>query len=348
LVLPPWPFLALAGILAVGGLGWRHLALGGLGGYRTPDWASARANLWRGFWRTIALQPVDRPGKGLATAFVIATSLLGGVAAWCDRRSSRPLFVTLLGFAMVAVCNLPYALVTKREQWHLLSLGGAVLLTGATWALWRALRLTVLRVAFSVLTIAAIVAMAWVSRQMAADFAPYSQYVLDTDRIVTEWAIVAPEIRAYLVQKGTRWKERGEQVPFLKTLQTVWYGVYGWEPPGESSQFRWCGPHVTAFVHPRARTLRLPIGVVSLPGLPPGPSTVTIAVDGRSQGTRTLELGAWTILDLPLPRLPRWYGRQLHRVDLRFDRTVVPARVDPSSSDTRELAVRAGQFTLGW
>ncbi len=346
--LPPWPFLALAAILLVGGLGWRHLALGGLGGYRTPDWASARANLWRGFWRTLALQPVDRPGKGLATAFVIVTSLLGGLAAACDRRSLRPLFLILLGFEMVAVCNLPYALVTKREQWYLLSLGGAVLLTGATWAMWRALRLTALRAAFSVLIVVVIIMMAWVSRQMAGDFAPYSGYVLDTDRMVAEWGFVSPEIREYLVEKGARWQARREQMPFPQALQMIWCGVYGWESSVQSSQFRWGGRRVTGFVDRKARTISMPVGVASLPGLPPGPSTVTVTVDGRFRGTRALEPERWTTLDLPLPQLAGWFGRRFHRIDLQFDRAVVPARVDPSSSDRRELAVRAGPVTLGW
>jgi hypothetical protein len=346
--LPPWRFLALAATLAAGGLAWRHLALGGLGGYRTPDLASARANLWRGFWRTLALQPVDRPGKGLATAFVIVTSLLGSLAAACDRRSSRPLFLILLGFGMVAVCNLPYALVTKREQWYLLSLGGAVLLTGATWAVWRALRLAVLRASYSVLIVAVVIAMAWVSRQMAGDFAPYSGYVLDTDRAVADWGMVSPEIREYLVEKGARWKARREQMPFPKALRMIWCGVYGWESPVESSRSRWGGRRVTGFLDRGARTMSMPICVVPLPGFPPGPSTVAVTVDGRFQGTRALEPGRWTTLDLALPQLAGWSGRRFHRIDLEFSRAVVPARVDPSSSDRRELAVRAGQVTLGW
>jgi hypothetical protein len=342
--LPPWPYLIFAVLLGVGVIRWRQVALAGIGGYASPDWERARFNYWRGYSRTLAMLPVDRPWKWVAALFVVSTSVAGTVAAL--RARGRPLFVIAFGWLVVTLCNVPYMFVTKREQWHLLSLGGAILLTGATWAVWRALHARALRAAFAVYTAAAIIAMGSVARQMSADFAPYSPYVLETDRIVTEWAIVAPEIRTFLLEKRAAWDAKRQARRLPQALRTVSYGIHGGDAELRESGWRWTSAHVTLFVNPHARTIRIPLGAVALPSMAGGPERVSIAVNRRAWRDVALPVGEWTPLDVPLPSATS--ERRLHRIDLWFARAVVPARVDPGSQDTRELAARVGEIAIVW
>jgi hypothetical protein len=335
---PPGSFVMTILVATIAVVLWRSAALGGIGGYATPTLATAWQNLWTGFYRAVALQPIDRPGKAIATWLFVAASVLGGLAA-ASNRDRRPLFLMLLGFSIVVWCDLPFALVTKREQWHLLSLGSSMQASGGLWALWSSTRHRLVRGAVIVAAAVAVVAMAWVSRQMASDFAPYSAITLSTDRIVLGWANVSPEVRTFLERKADLWAHGRRTIAFPGALPLITSGLHGEETGPDGRPFRWTRAHAILFLRPGASRVTLPLA----PGLPP--QTLSIDVAGGPSRHVVLDESPTPPVVIDLPRSSAG-SRRFVRVDLRFDRSFVPSDITPGVADHRQLAARLGPPTV--
>jgi hypothetical protein len=337
--LPPSPFLVGSCALLLGLLGVRHLALGSIGGYGTHGSEAMWANWTKGLIRTAFYIPLDRPGKWLA-AFIIPSLTLAGIAVGCWRRVGRPAFLSVAGLILMLAFDVPFAFATKREQWYLLSIGGAIAFTGSVTVLWQTLSSAALRAALGAVVMTALVSSGWVARQMSADFDQFHPVTLQTDQIVVGWHMVAPEIRDYLRQKADLMQANRKRLHFEDVIRSVTYGVGDWESEPSGRRFRWTSDEVIFY----CRGLPNAGGQLPVRALPraPGVEKVRVTVAGRRHRTFVLDGPAWT--EVPLGRLRKWLPWQMGRVDLLVDPAWVPATVIPGSSDQRRLGVKIGEF----
>lgn len=350
--LPPIGFLIGSLLLTIGLLALRSWALEGLGGYRAVDLQQATANLARGLYRTLCYQPFDRPGKTVAGTLVVLLTFAGatGMVRTLSRRpdlgggtpspgslTSRCLFLLLAGLVVAFSFNLPFAFVTKREQWYLLAIGGAVAFTGGAAWLLLALRTRVTRALVLALIGTALISSAWVARQMADDFSPAHPNTLHTDGIVVEWPRIAPEVRDFLARKQRAIGE-GTNTPRLSDLPLLAYGVHAWEPEPGGRMFRWTTSRVDLYVHHHMARLDLPIRA-----FPRGSDSVSLLIRGgrRDLGPFGIDHASWISVPIEL-RPSRWPWRR-SVVELSVDPTWKPADLYPGSNDPRVLGMKLGE-----
>jgi hypothetical protein len=334
----PWPPLGvlIATPLLLAGLVWlRQEALGGLGGYSRPSWAQIRANLSAGPYRTLLQQPAERPWQPFVAWTSAGLMAAGLVAALVrPRAAAGGLFLMTVGILAVAAFNIPFAFVTKAEQWHLLTLGAVLVLTGAWFALWQSAPAP-LRVGLLVVTAGLAVAMAAVGRDIARDFAPYSPATLAYDRDVTGWAMVSEDVRRFLDEKRAAWDARRETLTLQGALPLVSEGLHALEEH-RGERFRWTGGEVRLYVQP-GRRVAVRLRTIPVPNLER--QSVAVLIDGREVDRLTLEPGPWRQLELPLPRRTwRPGGRIL--VELRVEHPWRPSERFPGSRDPRVLGVQ--------
>lgn len=231
----------------------------------------------------------------------------------------------------------PFAFVTKREQWYLLAIGGAVAFTGGAAWLLLALRTRVTRALVLALIGTALISSAWVARQMADDFSPAHPNTLHTDGIVVEWPRIAPEIRDFLARKQRAIGE-GTNTPRLSDLPLLAYGVHAWEPEPGGRMFRWTTSRVDLYVHHHMARLDLPIRA-----FPRGSDSVSLLIRGgrRDLGPFGIDHASWISVPIEL-RPSRWPWRR-SVVELSVDPTWKPADLYPGSNDPRVLGVKLGE-----
>lgn len=339
---PVWVLVATVTVLGAL-LGLRWLALGKLGGYGVPSHDAAIANFWRGPRAVLAfsrIPPPWRPALKYATFSLLASA--AAAALFTFRRARGEAFTVLAGLVILFGFNLPFALVSKPEQYHLIGLGGALIVSGCLSLLWQGWSNRFARGFVATFGVVMVAAMAWNSRTMASPWAPLSPSTLEQDQIVLGWAAVPEDLRDALDRKL---KDRDEGPTRLgDRLPVVGYGLGGWETNPYGWRYRWTGPRVTMLVRPGAREMVLQ---VSASVMPHGqPVRIGLSVNGHPVPPVVLTSPAATTIPVSLRHPGPWWRPETTWVEMEVSPTWRPKSLDPSSSDERELGVMLGPVVV--
>lgn len=328
-----WPpaGIVIASVLLLAALLFaRHQALGGLGGYTAPPTRAAMwANVTKGLARAVFLRPARLPMLQWQAWFVALALPLGAVAAaWRARRDPRGgpapalLFLMACGLLIAVAFNLPFALVSKAEQYYLVATGAIIALAAAVEALTRMARPS-LRPAVILAAIVTLVTMQETSRGLAAGYAPGSDETRRTDLIVSEWAAVPQEVRDWLPVKLIA-PNTGD---LARDLPCVTYGLYGPEKDFYHRVYRWTTGHVRLFVYAPASFVSFSLQPLLIER-PRRPFTVRVSAEGVLVAEQTLTTEATAGFSIPLPRV-RPGSARMRQVDLDIDHTWTPGPADP-------------------
>lgn len=164
---------------------WRAAWLPSQFGYGVPDAWSMVANLSRA-WRYALVW--DTGSAPLSTVLTLAKSAIaiGAVALVVRRRREPAARVALTGVVLIAVMNLPLALVSSENRWHVVGLGAVLIASAVLSTVRRRLRWALLAI-----TVALFAASSW---ERIAAFAPCSAESLEHAR----WAMTLPELPVQL------------------------------------------------------------------------------------------------------------------------------------------------------
>ena len=269
--------------------------------------------------------------QALASGSIIAMLVIGGgVATW--RSDTRALVIMGIGLAVVIGFNLPFVLVSKREQYHLLAAGAVILCTGAVDAVMTSSR----KRAWFALTLCVLISLplVFLARQQARAFLPCGDLVLEGDHALAGWWPVPPEITTWAESKA-RECQAGGPLTRLGDLPMISWNTY--EPhEDEKGTYRWTSDHGVLMVNRSAALMTLALRrpdaardrAVRVEIAGDFPSTVVV-----------LDSADWTFATVRFRRSPLAWLRDGHRVDLITDRWYVPAAADPRASDLRRFGV---------
>jgi len=322
----PIAFALPAAVMLVALFLLRREMLGGLGGYGsavTRD--TILTNVIKGPAQTLFLQPVGSVGTMIQAWGMTLALIAGTVFAW--RRSDgdsgrRHLFVICVGVLVVGLFDLPFALVTKREQYYALTLGAVLAFGACSDAITLALRPRLRAVAVVLLAII----MAAMSQRAAAArdlYAPFSESTLTTDRLVQGWAPVPFEIRQWLIRKITT----GQVTSLSHDLSYVVFGASDVEHDPRGQLFRWTGSHVRIYENANVRYVTFLLRAAGTER-PPRPFVVEISHRHRTISSLRLEPGQQQEVNVTVQRggiLPR----TMPYIDIDVDHTWTPGPHDP-------------------
>ncbi len=324
--------LAIPAILIVS----RRLLLGEIGGYGLPSATGAWDLYVRGLRSVLRILPSSRPWQDAAGACATAALVLLPLAAMAWRRTARGVYVGTSGLVLTLGFNLPFTLVSKVEQYHLLALGGVILIAGVADALWAALASrwgkTLLVGAFGF----TLVSFGGLARHIAGDFEPCHPIMLDTDQLAKGWWLVPDEIEDFIDRKADDCRA-GRPPGRLTDLPRITWGVYDVETDADAGvTFRWTTGQVTWLLGATTREVRV---TLRDPRAHPGAPQHVAIVSGGVRREVVLTSGEWQDLSVPVQDRLAWL-RGMARADLTVRRTFVPRDVDPASSDARRLGVQ--------
>jgi Dolichyl-phosphate-mannose-protein mannosyltransferase len=314
---PPIEVVLAAIVLLVFLPYWRYVSLGRhLGGYGFPGPDQGWANYARGL--DVFLQ---RPSKRAWQSFAGWYSLLvvaGGAAVAAVRRDGTGLYLIGCGALIAVVFDLPFYLVAKAEQYHLLGLGVVIAIAGGADAFHRAIDNRAGRAVLGFVALAPACAFLPITRNIAQDFAPCSANTLYTDSL-SDWAAVPAEVRRWLAAKPQACKEHLTPLPDALSI-AVW--AKGREIDETGVPAEWTSEHAVILVHERAErtnlTFRSPIASRDTPvtvQLTGAGAVYRIVLTDSSWHTQTVRFRStlWTRL------------RRMHRLDVDVNPTFVPA-----------------------
>jgi len=328
----PWQGVASAIAMAALTVG---VVIGGAGRRRWALTAAAAAiGAWLIWNTTSLLADASYPKltwQGGAAGVTLGMLLVGGaIALWRDDRAS--LYLLGAGITIVLCFNLPFVLVSKREQYHLLALGGVVVFAGAAQALVTAIRpgarhpLAVFVLAMLPLPILA--------RAQAADFAPCASGVLEADAGTAGWWVTPLELKRWLQEKAERCAAGVALEPLADVPLVIWGAYDVADPSGERS--RWTSDHAVLFARQQAQVLTL--AVRRTDATQAAPVHVNLA-GGITPTAVTLDSSDWKYATIRLSPSLLARLRAGHRIDVRIAPWFVPAASDPRSTDLRRLGV---------
>lgn len=270
--------------------------------------------------------------QGVAAGIVIGATLAGvGLAA--ARQYRRPAAIMMTGLVITLGFNVPFALVSKREQYHLLALGAVVLLAGVVDALQMSAGKRSRHVLFA--AVVASLPLALLSRTQAAAFRPCAAPVLNVDAEASGWWVLPREIRAWLTQKKERC-DAGLAPPAIATLPVISWGLLDEERGTDGQAYRWTSDQAVLLVRRDvpsvAFAFRSPDASVAAP--------VRVTVEGGTRPTEVLlDSSEWKYVTLRLSGGVLSLLRSAHRVDVRVAPWFVPAARDPNQTDLRRFGV---------
>jgi hypothetical protein len=345
----PWPrrsWLAGASVLIAALLIGRWMALGGLGGYAPPPtlagmWANYERGAWLGFlaWRSDTWVPWRY------VQWFVVLVFAGALLPMALGRSARtpPLRVGLLGGVLgAALFNLPFVLVTKPEQYHLVASCSALALTSGVLMLFHVWRSTAWRAAVGAATAAGLVALTAGSWHRSDLFRPDSAFVRGHDQIVLEWAAVPPEIKTFLRAKLAA--PEGSGPPPALAPDVVIYGAYDVERHPDGRPFRWLASQAALMLGPQVESVTLSLE----PEFPKPEWThrVDVHTSGAAPMSTALDEPGTYRLTLPSVRGWRRWFQGTRRIDVSFPGSWRPSDVWPGATDTRELSVRLSDVAV--
>lgn len=331
---PRWTIIAAGVGLTLALPAFRYEMLGKLGGYSVPTYAGMWANIERALNGVFRMLPAAKPWQREATAFVTWTPV-AALALWFWKRDRRAIDLLLTGLVVGGAFVLPFALVVKIEQYHLVALGAVLTLAGAVDILLTTFTGLVLRTVVVGYLAAGVAILVPISRLIAQDFRPCDPYLLGTDGQSMGWWITPQEVREYLGHKSEMCKN-DRYVPLEQSVDTV---AWAWaaENAEDGKPVRWTWDTAVILVRPTAASLQIamrrPIATAGDP--------VTVTIDGPS-GRQSVRLtsGDWQYETIALPRTLLSYTRAMHRVDLTVSPTYVPEDRNPKDPDMRKLGVQ--------
>jgi hypothetical protein len=334
---PRWAIVAAGVALTLALPAFRYEMLGKLGGYSVPTYEGMFANIQHALNGIFRMVPAKRPWQPEATAFVTWTPL-AALGLWFWKRDRRAINLFLTGLVIAGAFVLPFALIVKVEQYHLVTLGAVLTLTGTVDILLTTFTGLVFRTVVGAYLAAGVAVLIPISRDIARDFRPCDPYVLETDGQSMGWWITPQEVRDYLGEKRAMCKEN-RYIPLEQSADTI---TWAWaaENADDGKPVRWTWETAVVLVRPTATSLQIALRrpIAS----PADPVTVTISGPAGTQ-TVTLTSGDWQFDTIALPRTLLSYTRAMHRVDLTVSPTYVPEDRNPKDPDMRKLGV---QFRL--
>ena len=341
---PPVIFLLVACATGAALLAVRQAALLGLHGYTWPDAATAWQNFRTGWESVYRLLPARRAWQPLASGFVTVVPL-AACLAW-RRLPERCRFGIAAGLALGVLFNLPFVVVVKVQQLHLVGMSAALLLASAFVGLEAMTNARTYRLVVSAVLACGVLVLAAVTRNIMRDFEPFGPIILSTDNLVTGWAQVPPELREYLAQK----KEPGAALQLspnpAAAIGSVVFGTHGWETGPDGRRFRWMsGNQAEIYVSTSAERVTVPLRHAI--GLFRAPMRARLELDGRLVDDISLASGEWRASTIALRGAHASSLRKMHRILLRVDRTWSPAPPDESgSADAPRLGLQIGELQL--
>ncbi len=339
----PAAFAAGSVVLVALLLAVRAWALAGTAGRTLPSVAQAFANYASGLNHVFRLVPADRPWQPAASWFATLLPVAGILAA--RRTSPGVRYGIASGVLLAAAFNLPFVVVTKGEQMHIVACGAAIVLGSAMVAVLDALRTPVLTRAAAVVIVAGLCTFAAVSRDISGDFRPFGPIVLSHDAIVRTWAAVPEEIREYLAAKARPGASAVRDANPADALPQVTFGVHATETSSAGRPYRWmAGPRADILVNRSARAITIPLRHEI--GAFREPADVVIDADGRTLDRIRLADGAWQYSRLALSPDRVSPLSRMHRITVAIDHAWVPAAVIPGSTDSRTLGLQIGSAEL--
>jgi len=271
--------------------------------------------------------------QGVASGAAVGILAIGlGTAIATANRTA--LFVMSAGLVVALGFDLPFALVSKREQYHLLGLGAVLLLSGAGEAL-ASTSASNGHVRIAVLALAVAAPFALLARSQAADFRPCATPVLDVDPAAASWWVVPVEVKGWLARKPEMCRDGGAPGR-VSDLPLVAWGLYGEERASDGESYRWTSDTAVVLIRWDIRSLTL---AVRRPG---ASASTPVNVDVRGAAVQTIRLDSdqWQTVTLPLADGLLTRLRASHRIDIRVTPWFVPAVLDPKSPDLRRLGVQ--------
>jgi hypothetical protein len=311
---------------------FRYQMLGRLGGYGVPGWEQGWSNFRRGLDGVMRLVPARRPMQSIASAVSTAVLVVG--AACSFRRKSAGRYVFVAGVMTAVFFNLPFILVSKAEQFHLVAMGIVVALVGGMQSIVESVPGPKARIAVASVIGAGALTFLPLARHIAGDFAPCSSQTLTTDALAADWWIVPDEVQAWLRAKPQACKT-AVPAPITELATISW--AYGLEPDERGRPFQWTAERAVIFAARRASRI---VVAVRHPAITPD-DPVVVVVHGPSGDVKArLMTPDWQVLTVPLAATWRSWLRLMHRVDIDVSRTFVPNERDRSNPDRRHLGVQ--------
>jgi hypothetical protein len=336
-----WGFALIAVAWIAGLLALRSLALEQIGGYGVPSAERAWRNVSRGLYNLLTLSPADRPWQPLASWFSIAV-MAGGLAVqkWTPRGLR---FLIAAGVTITVLFMLPFALVIKAEQLHLVATGASLILAGSAASLLTVSRRPAAKAAVTLALAAGLAAFAAVARDASRDFAPFGPVVSYGDEIVTGWHSVAPELRAYLTMKREPGAAARLSANPVDVLEYVSFGVHSDETAPDGRRYRWMsGPDTEIHVRADARTMTMELRHDR--GAFREPAHVEIDANGRRVDAIDLIDSGWRVSRFVMPPFESWRLSRMHRVRIAIDHAWVPSQVIRGSNDGRMLGLQISEI----
>lgn len=271
--------------------------------------------------------------QGVASGVATTVLVVGlGIALW--RRDRHSLFLIGAGLVITLSFNTLFVFVSKREQYHLLTLGAVIAFAGAGHAMRGLLTSRDSRGVLLLTAGLACLPLAATARIHAADFRPCA--VADLDKEARGWWVVPEEIRSWMDTREARCGA-GQQPEALVRLPVVTWGAY--EPIREDSSppYRWTSDRVVLLLAREMTSVTLALRRPDATGARPVPVRISSA---RRTTRLALDDAHWHHVTVALGDDPMAWFRQSQRLDVEVETWFVPAVRDPASSDLRRFGVQ--------
>ena len=342
---PPIPrgFLLAAAVAVLVLIGARQWALASTPSPKVPAVNVALSNYLHGLNGLLRLVPAHRQWQ-LASSWFVSLAPIAAFILW--RRMPREARVLMVsGIALALLFNLPFVLITKGEQMHLVALGVVLLLAGACGGVLRATPERTLRIGLAVACAGGFACLGAVARDIERDFEPYGPIVLAHDNLVSGWAAVPIDLREYLAKKQSPGASRALSPDPSVALESVMFGTHGHERSGDGVSYRWMsGPRVEMLIREGTRKVTIPLRHAV--EVFREPTRVRITTDGRIVDEITLATSAWRMSTTAIAPDHASGLRRMHRLIITIDHAWRPMDIIPGSRDDRTLGLQIGEVQL--
>lgn len=270
-------------------------------------------------------------------AGVVCSALVVGLALAIARADKTALFLILGGAVVLVAFDAPFALVSKREQYHLLTLGAVLSLSGACRAILTVAPKRATRAVFATAIAILLLPLPLLARTQAADFLPCGSNVLGLDQEARGWWVLPEELQQLIDRKAVQCRD-GVAPTSALSLPRISWGLYRDGPDGEPTDVnvKWTSDRVV-FLLGRTTTA-FSIAVQRPDATVERPVRVTLRSDSGTTSA-TLDSPARGFLTVHLKPTLMSRLRQQHRVDLTIDEWFVPAVRNAKSADLRRFGV---------
>jgi hypothetical protein len=244
---------------------------------------------------------------------------------------------------IVLAFNLPFVLITKREQYHFLALGASLGLASASDMIVSLVPRRAQLVCAAAIALGGIGCLAPFARTWMADFGPCASKTLYTDAIVDEWAVVPLEVHEWLRAKARACERRDQVTPMIDAIPSATWAT-GVSVDETGGLYQWTTDRAVVFASRRERSLIVALRQPHFQRT--GPVNVRLS---NSTGVVDVVLknADWFYQSISVERTPWGFLRRMERIDVSVSPTFVPSRMDPTSVDDRSLGVQIKTVTMG-